>query len=1207
MKTRVLVLLAVIATAASLLPAGATFPFPVVPGDPYDYTRLHINHGECPRTPDSDLPQNFDCQGDWELTSYAPQPGDTSYDPTVANNPQELFGVEGSSTNLAWEVTTGRPDTVIAVMDSGILWDRPSLVNKMHLNMGELPLPCAGTCSDARGDGGLHDYDVNGDGVFNIADYEHDSRLTPHNGSYLTPDDLIHTFSDSIDQDDNGYADDIAGWDFFQHDNDAFDDTDYGHGTGEAGDSSAEIEKADTQCPNCMFMPLRVGDSFIAQINNWAEGVVYAVDNGVSLIQEALGTLNHTGFAQAAADYAYSHGVLIVASEADEEAGHHNYPAALNHTMVVNSVMQGIDPVQVPRTWLAFNGCTNWGGYTWMSVASGSCSSGATGNSAGIAGLVYSAARNAVQKGDIAPDASGRPLSSEEAKQIFRASADDINFSDPAAPFPPNNFVTSLPDTVRYVTTRDWDQITGWGRANADRAVRLVQRGAIPPQADMTSPRWWEILPTSGSIPIVGSVSAPRSTAGYTYEVQFAPGVQSAPWPVHDKWTTIASGSGSAPKTGVLANLNLAAVRRAINRAVPAYTPANDPTSRDLPEKDAFRVRVIVRDRRNATLDAASRIPDAIEQRQFFSHADPALMGGFPINLNADGGGSPAFADLNSDGGNELVLSDGNGFVHAFEPNGNEMGGFPVRSDLVPLPSTGDNGFTRGEISSQVYEPFLLGSPAIADLDGDGSPEIAVADHSGTVHVWRADGSLAWVRHSNPAYSRDPGCQEPGADLATCDAWGEHHARDSINTVDRAFTAHPAVADLDPSTTGPEVIVGSWDGHVYAWHADGTPVAGWPVLLRDPEKVESVDPVSHRVSFKGDAQPFYGRQVFGGVSVGDIDGDGFVEVLANVNEEYKETPNLSLRDPAMTAISLGGFVMDPANTRVYALRHDGTAHSGSETVSGLGDNAYVPGWPVKIALLTPELLPDVGAGSDGAPTIGQIDGKTVIATASIAGPLYVLNPDGTSYYGNQPGGGYITTGSAQAEFKNPQATDGPSIPSLGGAVWGRLAGPNSPMSLAMGTTGLKRLLDVVVPEQQLGAEDHVSAWDVRTGTFMPGFPAQMNDLQFFNTPAIADVDGDGFADVLQGSAMYDLQAYSIGGARPQGWPKFTGGWVVSTPGVGDFDGDGKVEVAMMTREGNLFVWRTKGSACQATEWPKYQHDLANTGNYTTPVARAPGC
>jgi len=114
-------------------------------------------------------------------------------------------------------------------------------------------------------------------------------------------------------------------------------------------------------------------------------------------------------------------------------------------------------PIQRPSTMLAFNGCTNFGGYTWVSIESASCSSDATGQSSGIAGLMYSAARNAIQKGVMRPDASGRPLSAEEAKQLFRLSAHDIDFSTPRCDpvprcGPPNNFATTLPASMRFVT-----------------------------------------------------------------------------------------------------------------------------------------------------------------------------------------------------------------------------------------------------------------------------------------------------------------------------------------------------------------------------------------------------------------------------------------------------------------------------------------------------------------------------------------------------------------------------------------------------------------------------------------------------------------------------------------------------------------------------------------------------------------------------------
>ncbi|HVU72982.1 MAG TPA: S8 family serine peptidase, partial [Mycobacteriales bacterium] len=1194
--------------------------YPAPPGKVTDYSTLHLSPGggACAgvalgaddRPAGSQLPVGFDCKTTTKLTDYAAQPGDDDYDPLVTPNPQELYGVKGAGTNVAWETTTGRPDTVIAELDSGIEWGTPELADKVELNRGELPPPChTKPCDDTRGDKAAV-YDANGDGVFSARDYTGDPRIAAAvpaavTRGFIEPEDLIRTFSDGQDHDGNGYKNDIAGWDFYQHDNDPSDDVTYGHGTGEAKDSSAMVSKtlrSFSECPNCRVIPLRVGDSFIADVNHFAAAVIYAVDNGISVVQEALGTLNHSAFAQAAVDYAYAHGVLVVASEADEAAGHHNYPAALNRTMVVNSVTHyatdgsvGPVAVQMPKTYLAFNGCTNFGGYTWVSIESNSCSSDATGQAAGIAGLLYSAARNSVQHGTLhaASDGGGRPLSAEEAKQLFRLAADDIDFGTPKPPVgPPDNFVTTLPDSTRYITTAGWDQISGWGRLNAKRLVAMVHDDAqIPAEADITSPAWWTPLGTSGTVPVIGSAAAPRA-ASYTYSVQVAPGVQGAPYPATDAWTTVfTSGVHTTRTTGPLATIDLAQVRQLINSAPPPYNAVTDPTSRDLPEKDAFRVRVVVH---------PSTGPDGIEQRQYFSYDDPTRAPGWPRNLDADIS-APAFADLTGDGRKEIIVGDGNGFVHAFRADGSEAPGFPVHTNLLDyLPSTGTNAFTTKAVSAKQYGGMLLGSPVVADLDGTGYPSVIVTDLEGRLYAWDHTGKPreGFPLHVNTAYSHDTAC-ETGVGAA-CDSFVAHPVRDHINTVDRAFFAAPTVADLDPGVhDGLEILAGSEDGHLYAWHANGQPVAGFPVLLRDPSKVASVDPVSHRVTFKSDAKVHYGRQIVTSPTVALIDGKP--RIFVNTDEEYEETPNISLRTATAQAIANAG-ILTAGNTRVYSVWPDGTKHPGAAKVAGLGDNAIVPGWPVKIADLDLELLPDVGSGSDGSPVVGVVNGQPEIATASIAGAVYLLKPDGSSALGKDPLGLYVTAAIDAQEFKGT-ATDTPSIAAIGGIAFGRLAGPAKGPSVAMGAAGLRRLLDLALPEQQLGAEDHIGAWDPSTGSYEPGFPALMNDLQFFLSPAIADVDGSGFASVIQSSAVYDTRAYRLGGITPAGWPKETGGWVTQTAGVADVMGSGrptdKVQVVVPTREGNLFVWTTKGSACQPKEWPKFQHDAHNSGDYRT--------
>ena len=83
---------------------------------------------------------------------------------------------------------------------------------------------------------------------------------------------------------------------------------------------------------------MRVGDSFIADGGRFAAGVLFGLDSGADVIQEALGAINNPRQAQLAIDAAYRRGVPVIASMADEASKHPNLPGALDHTIPVNSV-----------------------------------------------------------------------------------------------------------------------------------------------------------------------------------------------------------------------------------------------------------------------------------------------------------------------------------------------------------------------------------------------------------------------------------------------------------------------------------------------------------------------------------------------------------------------------------------------------------------------------------------------------------------------------------------------------------------------------------------------------------------------------------------------------------------------------------------------------------------------------------------------------
>ena len=91
----------------------------------------------------------------------------------------------------AWDITTGSKDVIVGVIDTGINYDHPDLIDNLWTNPGESGL------------------DANGN----------DKR------------------SNGIDDDGNGYVDDFRGWDFAENDNDPLDD--HGHGTHCAGSIGA--------------------------------------------------------------------------------------------------------------------------------------------------------------------------------------------------------------------------------------------------------------------------------------------------------------------------------------------------------------------------------------------------------------------------------------------------------------------------------------------------------------------------------------------------------------------------------------------------------------------------------------------------------------------------------------------------------------------------------------------------------------------------------------------------------------------------------------------------------------------------------------------------------------------------------------------------------------------------------------------------------
>ena len=1213
-----------------------TFPWPPAPAgaNPEHYSAYDHTPAMFPPL----RPANWANGGNnWKLTSAR------SPNPQVATNPQELCGVRGNSVDTAWQTTTGRPTTVIAVIDSGIEWCDTGIVNKIFLNRQALPYPenAQGLTKPQLEAQGVNfadsdPYDLNNSGVLNVLQYANDPRVqavakaygglfcSVARGSYpaepglVSPMDLIRTFGTPTmpgpngtvvanpyydpSQSPAGFTAAIAGWNFVDNNNNAYDTVHYDHGTGEAKDMAGTANTLSHEvgaCPNCMILPIRAGDSFMTTGNLFAQGVLFAVDSGATIVSSAQGSMDITAPAREAIAYANAHGVPVVASAADEASQHHNLPGVLSHTIVVNSVTSiaqrtGFNAYS-PPSYLYLNGCTNYGANIAVSVESASCSSEATGKAAGIVGLAESAARDAVSKGIITnypglTSASGAPvpLSANELKQLVTMGANSVNFANSAGAFPSNNYnVTTnpgysfMPPTSRYPSQAGYNIYFGYGRINASTIVSRISQGLIPPEAELYSPSWFQPFSPNQTLQVTGRVAAVRA-ASYQYQVLISPGAQ----PQSNSWTLVASGSGtgglSGAISGTLATIPMSKIASLFppgtNFAAPPVLANGSPN----PNAGAFTVLVQVKDSRGLV---------GMARRTDFIHSDPTLLPGYPRRFASSLIAPPKLAPLGPGGKNVLIVVTAGGTINAFLPNGTELPGWPVHTNPLPY-HAGEQAFTSGAITA-VPRGEILGGVAVGDLsNAKGSAlDVVATDMAGNVYAWNAKGQLlpGFPEHTNPQFSA-PSAVGPN------------------NRLLPGIGAAPALADLQGNGTL-DIVAAAMDRHVYAWQPNGQAVPGWPVLVVDPAMVSSVNPVTNKVTFKPGANPIIGTKLVDTPAIGNLNGStGPPDVIVGSNQEYPGPMNANVNIGVLGNV----FGVGTGNGRVFAIYPNGSLHSPATNAPNPpgfpNPGAFLPGWPAHIGIVDPGVLPDIGDGISNSPALASVagNGQLQVAVNSEAGPAYLLNPNGTSWLGSMGGLDNVMAMRGYGPQSNSNPLAGSTLPALGGAILAPLGGKGAPgISLISPAISRERALDQFLPGNQALHQSQVDAWNVWTGKLQPAFPQQMNDMMFLSQPIVANVASNG-PYVVAGSSLYDLRAINSSGQEAPGFPKMTAGWIASSPVFGPFGNLPYQVLAAGTREGYLFAWSTSTPASAPSgPWPQGHHDLWNTNNLNSPATPAP--
>lgn len=133
--------------------------------------------------------------------------------------------------------------------------------------------------------------------------------------------------NDGIDNDNNGYVDDVIGWDFVENDALPFDSN--VHGTHTAGVIAASFKNnigVAGYAPNVKLMPLR----FLGEEGGTTEGAVlaiqYAVKNGAQIISASWGGNEYSQMLADAIQFAGENNVTFVAAAGNKWSNNDSYP-----------------------------------------------------------------------------------------------------------------------------------------------------------------------------------------------------------------------------------------------------------------------------------------------------------------------------------------------------------------------------------------------------------------------------------------------------------------------------------------------------------------------------------------------------------------------------------------------------------------------------------------------------------------------------------------------------------------------------------------------------------------------------------------------------------------------------------------------------------------------------------------------------------------
>lgn len=980
------------------------------------------------------------------------------------------------------------------------------------------------------------------------------------NGNGIIDQDEIN----GIDDDHNGFVDDFYGWDFSGdsasiqpvEDNDPTDNN--GHGTHIAGiiaavrNNGTGISGINTPC---RIMAIKVFPNSYSSV--CSKGIIYAADMGCEVINMSWGSSFPSKILEEALNYAVERGVLPIAAAGNTGKEEYFYPASYPQVFAVGAT-NSRDEVTSFSTYGKHIQVVAPGedilslraDTTDMYAEDGYPNTHIVNEKYYLADGTSMAAP--VVTGVAAYILAVSPgINKERVKEIIRIAADDILY-----PYGGDSLYSPGEDIY-----------SGYGRVNLNSALNFLSGNL----AIIDYP--YENALDSGNIAIIGTASG---DSFQSYVLEYGEGFSPQVWeqisssniPVNKDtlavWNTYGLRGLYTLRLRV-GDKNQATVHLVVNAGtyVMITSPGQNDTIKGYSEIYGYTI-VSGFSHYELEYGYGESPPSWVLMATSTKMVADGLLGKWVIGLLPEGRYTL-----------RLSVTDINGQVKIYETR--------VTLETIVAGGWFKNLPSWGSLS-----------PALGDVNGDGRNEIVIGiggpsgwGKTGGVWVFNEQGELepGWPRDSGENMMSSPALGDLDGDgvddIVICSDKGVHAYLSkspgwfrSAGTGGNDFwsLATPVIADLENDGC-PEVLMINNQGTVYAWRCNGT----------------SVIPDSNGIFARTtECDNWMG---FPSLAVADLDRDGQNEVIVG------------------SARGDGGFGHYTGIGGIYIFDINGNLLTGPQD------------YPEKFSLIYGIAIANVDSSEDlEVITFGQNEDHLALCAFKKDGteakgyPIILEDPVAGWWYGNHPAIGDLD-GDGNLEIVA-------SVWTMGEAriyAWhknGSPLNPTGPLILSKSSDGERRREDLSYLGRNIG---EVSAKIIKMnreelGNLVSGFTDTIfaSEAETFGSPVLADVNGDGNADIVVRAGNYfnngyeRVFAWDYEGNLIPGWPLYTSdkasilNYLPYSPVVADLNKDGKLDLVLATDwpDYRIISWKFNGDYHASTSpWPKYMHDKWNSGDF----------